>query len=64
MLVHVAPYLGDKDVALLFDSINGKLGMESNGQLRFRRLAQSAEGLDLQARDPRYSGDDGVIYGL
>ncbi|CAJ1436496.1 unnamed protein product [Effrenium voratum] len=49
MLVHVAPYLGDKDVALLFDSINGKLGMESNGQLRFRRLAHSAEGLDLQA---------------
>ncbi|CAJ1359839.1 unnamed protein product, partial [Effrenium voratum] len=49
MLVHVSPYLADKDVARLFDSINGKLGMEVNAQLRFRRLAQSAEGLDVQA---------------
>ncbi|CAJ1437501.1 unnamed protein product [Effrenium voratum] len=56
MLLHVSPYLGDKDVARLFDAINSKLGMEPNAQRRFRRLVASAEDVDpevLRSCSPR-----------
>ncbi|CAJ1380499.1 unnamed protein product [Effrenium voratum] len=48
MLLHVSPYLGDKDVARVFDAINSKLGMEPNAQQRFRRLVALAEDVDVQ----------------
>ncbi|CAJ1373668.1 unnamed protein product [Effrenium voratum] len=50
MIRHCSAFLGDKDVAQMFDAINKKLGMSSAARQRFRKLAGSFE--DAHTRQP------------